>query len=189
MPHQNASMISLSEEFLTILRYARDEAMRTGCMVISADHLMLGLLRHSGNEACSILEEAGVDTGELKKFVDACLFMESSVPYSAAEDIAVSRSALNAISLAGVEAIKRGKSEVSSSHLLLSLSGMEGSASVSFLQSCGISRQTLASLLEKRGEVLQQAPSGKVEGEMETMQSAIGALLVLTYPSEGSVPS
>ena len=34
--------IKFSQELLTILGYARDEAMRTGCYGIGADHIVLG---------------------------------------------------------------------------------------------------------------------------------------------------
>ena len=43
--------IKFSNEMLSILGYARDEAMRTGSYGVGADHIVLGLLRHRDNNA------------------------------------------------------------------------------------------------------------------------------------------
>ena len=44
--------IKISDELNDIIRYARDEAMRTGSYGIGPDHLFLGILRHGENAAC-----------------------------------------------------------------------------------------------------------------------------------------
>ena len=51
--------IKFSQELLTILGYARDEAMRTGCYGIGADHIVLGLLRPRANNASRGLAACG----------------------------------------------------------------------------------------------------------------------------------
>jgi len=43
--------IRISDELNDIIRYARDEAMRTGSYGIGPDHLFLGVLRHGDNAA------------------------------------------------------------------------------------------------------------------------------------------
>ena len=45
----------IAEELNDIVKYAREEAMRTGSYGIGVDHLMLGLLRHAENNACRAL--------------------------------------------------------------------------------------------------------------------------------------
>lgn len=68
--------IKFSDEFNNIAFRARNEALRTGCIGIGADHLALGLLRHRHNDACLTLEEFGIDLKEFKKFIDARVFQE-----------------------------------------------------------------------------------------------------------------
>ena len=43
--------IRISDELNDIIRYAKDEAMRTGSYGIGPDHLFLGVLRHGDNAA------------------------------------------------------------------------------------------------------------------------------------------
>ena len=47
--------IKVSEELNFIIRYAGDEAMRTGYYAIGHDHLFLGIIRHGDNDACRVL--------------------------------------------------------------------------------------------------------------------------------------
>ena len=60
----------VSQEVLRILAYAKEEAMRTGDYSISPDHILLGILRHTDNDACRILEALGVDLEEMKNVPD-----------------------------------------------------------------------------------------------------------------------
>ena len=62
--------IRFSQEMLTILGYARDEAMRTGSYGIGADHVMLALIRHRDNDACRALDACGVEVDLLKRDID-----------------------------------------------------------------------------------------------------------------------
>ena len=43
--------MKISDELNLIVRYAREEAMRTGSYGIGTDHLVLGILRHADNNA------------------------------------------------------------------------------------------------------------------------------------------
>ena len=59
--------IKISDELNDIIRYARDEAMRTGSYGIGPDHLFLGILRHGENAACKVIVGLGVDTDGFKR--------------------------------------------------------------------------------------------------------------------------
>ena len=63
--------IKISDELNSIIRYAREEAMRTGSYGIGPDHLFLGMMRHSDNDACRLLAGLGVDIDEFKRFIDS----------------------------------------------------------------------------------------------------------------------
>ena len=47
--------IKISDELNSIIRYAREEAMRTGSYGIGPDHLFLGMMRQADNDACKVL--------------------------------------------------------------------------------------------------------------------------------------
>ena len=51
--------IKISDELNNIIRYAREEAMRTGSYGIGPDHLFLGMMRQAENEACKVIVNLG----------------------------------------------------------------------------------------------------------------------------------
>ena len=59
--------IKISDELNSIIRYAREEAMRTGSYGIAPDHLFLGMVRHGENDACRVLVALGVDTADMRR--------------------------------------------------------------------------------------------------------------------------
>ena len=46
--------IKISDELNNIIRYAREEAMRTGSYGIGPDHLFLGMMRQADTNTCSL---------------------------------------------------------------------------------------------------------------------------------------
>ena len=70
--------IKISDELNNIIRYAREEAMRTGSYGIGPDHLFLGMMRQGDNEACKVLINMGVDIDEFKRFIDSHIFTNES---------------------------------------------------------------------------------------------------------------
>ena len=59
--------IKISDQLNGIIKYAREEAMRTGSYGIGPDHLFLGLIRHEDNTAFRALRDLGLDPEELKQ--------------------------------------------------------------------------------------------------------------------------
>ena len=113
--------IKISDELNSIIRYAREEAMRTGSYGIGPDHLFLGMMRHSDNDACRLLAGLGVDIDEFKRFIDSHIFTNESIPYSEADKVSFSRYAQNVLSITVMEASKMNASEATSLHLMLAL--------------------------------------------------------------------
>ena len=89
----------ISDELNLIVRYAREEAMRTGSYGIGIDHLTLGILRHADNDACRTLRGLGADPEEMKQFIDMHIFRQGSIPYSDADQVVLSRSAQSLLNL------------------------------------------------------------------------------------------
>lgn len=130
--------MQISDEFYTILAYAREEAMRTGSYVITPDHLFLGILRHSSNEACEIIAGHGADLSELKRNIDAGILNERSIPYHEELQILPNRDASNVLSLAVFEATREKSPGAGARHLLKALCQTEGYRYRRLLDEAGI---------------------------------------------------
>lgn len=149
--------IRLSQRLNDILEYAREEAMRTGRRAISADHLTLGILRDADNDACRALADLGIDTAEMKRFIDAGFKGNGIVPFGDSDKISVTRSAQSAINMAALEALKSERTEVSPAHLILAVSRIQGSASRQFLENAGLGTDRLSGYLKEKGLLLNSA--------------------------------
>lgn len=130
--------ISVSPELAAIIGYARDEAMRTGHFGLGVDHLVLGALRHDANSFCSILRRLGVDTAELKRYIDSQVFRPQGIPYGEENRIGLAHSALSALNLSVYEALRAECQQPGAEHLLIAASRCEKNAFRDFLDSKGI---------------------------------------------------
>ncbi len=167
--------IHLSDEFKTILSCAGDEAMRTGHYGIGADHLMLALLRHKGNDACRALVEAGISPEDFKSSIDKAIFRDKAIPYCDADKIRPTRTAAAVISIAAYESLRSGQGTIFPAHLLLAISRAEDSVSRSYLAERSLGYTALRELLSGRG-LLEKSGSGK-EVKMEEVVAALGEQL------------
>lgn len=177
--------IRISRELYTILLYARDEAMRTGCFAIAADHLLLGILRHEDNAACLLLKECGADLAQMKKFVDSCVFTDSSIPYGSSDKMGVARSAQNVINMSAYEALKAGSEEVTAIHLLLALARSARTATADYLGNNSIGVDTLTEKLYSHGWRRPSVPSASDEEDAKkSIETQMRSMVVFTYPSQ-----
>jgi len=168
--------MQISKELDIIVSYAKEEAMRTGDYLISPDHLFLGMLRHSDNRACSILEGLDANLDAMKRSVEQQLFREQSVPYSREDDVTLGREAQNCLSTAFFEAISENADEVGPVHLLLALSRCRESLCRALFESLDIDAPTIKAYCRDNGL------SSKVEPEMATQVRILGTISI--KPSE-----
>jgi len=131
--------MKISTELETIIDFAIEEAMRTGCFSVTPDHLFLGLLREGKSEAFRSLPANGVDTRSLKEEVEEELFAEQGIPYGNEDSIVLSRESENLINLAFGEALKHGESEVTGMHMLCALLRQGQGNAYNGLKRCGLS--------------------------------------------------
>lgn len=172
--------IKFSQELLTILIYAREEAMRTGSYGIGADHLVLGMLRHRDNDACRALSACGIDADALKEQIDGHILGERSVPWEDQQRIRPTRGAAALLGGAAYEALKQGQSEIFSSHLLLSLSRFEGSTAAELIRSSGSDYASLHALMREHRYILPR-PEEPVLPPMEDLLGPLGEQLTRLY--------
>lgn len=167
--------IRISDELNNIIRYAREEAMRTGSYGIGPDHLFLGMMRQGDNDACATLTTLGVDTDAFKRFIDSHIFTNESIPYSEADKISFSRYAQNVLSITVMEASKMNSSEATSLHLLLALCRTTENYGQAYLRQKGVDYGRLLAhmrdegLLGRKpeGEQQRQTPQGEENPEGE----------------------
>lgn len=140
--------LSISEDFLKVLEYSRDEALRTGWHNVCPDHIMLAVLRDGDNPACAALEACGVSSGHLKTLIDEALFVNEQVPWEERESVHLSESAVSALQAASLEAARCHSDIIGPVHFLLGVCRVSGSFSHDALCDLGIS---LRGLIEASG--------------------------------------
>lgn len=143
--------MKISNEFDSIMGFAREEAMRTGCYGIGTDHLMLGLLRQPSSSAKDALKDLGVDAAACKSAIEAPLFHEHSIPFEDAEKVRLDGDAGNTVSLAIAEAIADGSDEAGAIHLLRAICKQQNCRSGEYLRSSGVNPRTISSVCKPSG--------------------------------------
>lgn len=145
--------IRISDELNDIIRYAKDEAMRTGSYGIGPDHLFLGILRHGDNAAFRTVTGLGIDADNFKRFIDSHIFTNEPIPYSESDKISFTRYAQNVLSITVLEASKQNSSEASSCHLLLALCRTTENYGQAYLRQNGVDYGRLLSYMRDDGEL------------------------------------
>ncbi len=167
--------IKISDQLNGIIKYAREEAMRTGSYGIGPDHLFLGLIRHEDNTAFRALRDLGLDPEELKQFIDGKIFTNETIPYSEIDNINFSRMAQNVLSITIMEATRLKSREAGAHHLLLALCRSGESYGQVCLRNHGIDYGRILSYLEDEGLLLNSAEHDeKAEPAQEGSEEAGG---------------
>lgn len=143
--------IRISGELNDIIRYAKDEAMRTGSYGIGPDHLFLGVLRHGDNAAFRIVTGLGIDADNFKRFIDSHIFTNEPIPYAESDKISFTRYAQNVLSITVLEASKQGVTEANSLHLLLALCRTTENYGQAYLRQHGVDYGRLLSYMRDEG--------------------------------------
>ena len=173
--------IKFSNEMLSILGYARDEAMRTGSYGVGADHIVLGLLRHRDNNACRALAACGVGLDTLKAAIDRAVFLERAVPWEDRFLVRPTRSAAALLSVAAYEMLKYGPDEILSSHFLLALVRSGQGAAADLLRKEGLDYEHVYSLMREHRFVLPRQAQETTLPKVEDLLGALGEQLTGLY--------
>ncbi len=143
--------IRISGELNDIIRYAKDEAMRTGSYGIGPDHLFLGVLRHGDNAAFRTVMGLGIDADNFKRFIDSHIFTNEPILYAESDKISFTRYAQNVLSITVLEASKQGVTEANSLHLLLALCRTTENYGQAYLRQHGVDYGRLLSYMRDEG--------------------------------------
>ncbi|MCR5408504.1 MAG: ATP-dependent Clp protease ATP-binding subunit [Bacteroidales bacterium] len=143
--------LQVSDDLNAVIKYAREEAMRTGSYGIGPDHLFLGIIREEENAAFAAIRNLGVEPAELKAFIDGRIFTNETIPYEQLDNINFSRQAQNVLSITVMEASRLKSPAAMSQHLLLALCRTTESYGQMFLRSHGIDYGRLLAYFEDEG--------------------------------------
>ena len=143
--------LQVSDDLNLVIKYAREEAMRTGSYGIGPDHLFLGLIRQEENSAFRILQNLGVEPAELKAFIDQRIFTNETIPYDQIDHINFSRQAQNVLSITVMEATRLKSPKAEAHHLLLALCRTTESYGQAYLRARGIDYGRLLAVMEDEG--------------------------------------
>ena len=158
--------ISISDQLNSIINYSREEAMRTGSYGIAPDHLFLGILRHRENTAVDAMKGVGIDTEEMKQFIDNHIFTNEHIPYSDIDNVSFSRGAQNVLSFTILEATKLHMTEARPEHLLLALCRAGSSYGSTYLRDNGVDYGCLFRYMD-RNSMLERGNPEKMVPEQE----------------------
>ncbi|HIZ84964.1 MAG TPA: ATP-dependent Clp protease ATP-binding subunit [Candidatus Coprenecus stercoravium] len=76
-----------SDKIEKILKYAREEAIRTGWNVITVEHFMLGVIRQEDNEACRFLTGHNLSLNRIKSAILDHVDKGFALPYNSTAEI------------------------------------------------------------------------------------------------------
>jgi len=142
--------IKFDDEMIAVINYSREEALRTGNSQIGPDHLLLGILRHELNSACSIMQDLGVNLSQLKRLIDEKIGKSEQIPFSRINDIVLSRTSQNILSISAIEAALCRSSGIGAIHVLLALCKVEVGFGCEFLGNLwGVHYENVKPLAEK----------------------------------------
>ena len=124
----------LSNELNDILAYAKEEAMRLGNYTVSTDHLVLGMLRHRENAVVETLVQLGVNTAQLKAYLEDAIRAKDPVPMEEEGSLAYSKACGNALKVMYLEARSMHSVKPDASHLFLAILRAQDGNSVKYLE-------------------------------------------------------
>ena len=176
-------VIRFSQEMLTLLGYARDEAMRTGSYGIGADHIVLGMLRHRDNNGCRALAAFGIDPAAFKAEIDAHVFSDRAVPLEDRPLVRPTRGAAALLGVAAYEMLKYGPAEILSSHLLLALVRSGSGCAADYLRRQGLDYDKLYALMREHRFVLPRQAQETALPKVEDLLGPLGEQLTHLYGS------
>ena len=162
--------LHVTEDLNQVIKYAREEAMRTGSYGIGPDHLFLGIIRHEDNAAFKALQSLGVEPADVKAFIDQRILTGETIPYEEIEQISFSRQAQNVLSITVMEASRLRSAAAAPQHLLLALCRTTDCYGQVYLRNHGLDYGRFLAFMEDEGLLR----PGKKEDEEASKQPSQG---------------
>ena len=158
----------MSSELNDILTYAKEEAMRLGNYIVSTDHLVLGMLRHRENAVADTFAELGVNTAELKAYLEDAVRAKDPVPMEKEGSLTLSKASENALKVMFLEARSLHSVKPDAIHLMLAILRAQDGNAVQYLEQHGITYGILKETID--AEDIGSTPESPSAPEHETPQ-------------------
>ncbi len=152
--------LQLSNELNDILTFAKEEAMRLGNYTVSTDHLILGIIRHNDNSTVETLVQLGVNTAELKAYLEDAVRAKEPVPFEKENTLSLSKASENALKIMVLEARSLHSVKPDSTHLFLAILRAQDGNAVQYLEQQEITYDKVRNLIASE-ENLQDEGEGK----------------------------
>ena len=146
----------LSDKLNTILSLSKEEAERLMHAEVTANHLLLGMLRDGQNKAVQLLSEMGVDLSELRMRLESDhTAQDTSADKVPIEKIALSVAVTRLLKISMLEARLQKKEEVEAEHLLLAIARDRSSATANILSQYNVDYRSLLAQMNGTGTEIQ----------------------------------
>jgi ATP-dependent Clp protease ATP-binding subunit ClpC len=134
----------LSDKLNSILSLSKEEAERLLQPEVTADHLLLGILRDGSNKAVELLSGMGVDLADLRLRLEAAQVpSDTNTDKTPIEKIALSVAVTRLLKISMLEARLQKKEEVDTDHLLLAILRDRASSTANILSSYNVDYRSL----------------------------------------------
>ena len=120
------------------LRFAQYEAKRMEHTQIGTEHLLLGLLREESGLASQVLQDLGLQSGDVQHLVERLSTVSGRASVSS-YDMRLTPRTKRVLELAGDEARRHGDSRIDTHHLLLGLVAQNDGTALDVLNHLGVS--------------------------------------------------
>ena len=151
-----------------LMSHSRQEAFRLRNEFVSAEHLLLGLIKLNEGTAVNIIQEFQLDLKQIKTEVDT-LLGKSSVSHIENNNLPLLKQTENIIKQSYLEAKQFKSSIIGTEHILLTILRYEDCAACKILNKYGImyeqARDEYEILLEERKEPKSEFPGSSSEEE------------------------
>ena len=146
----------LSDKLNTIISLSKEEAERLMHSEVTANHLLLGMLRDGQNKAVQLLSEMGVDLSELRMRLESDhTAQDTSADKVPIEKIALSVAVTRLLKISMLEARLQKKEEVEAEHLLLAIARDRSSATANILSQYNVDYRSLLAQMNGTGTEIQ----------------------------------
>lgn len=154
--------VQMTSRMGDIMKYAREEAARTGCPCMEPDHIMLGILRHSDNPVCGYIRSLNMSLQDMKEAVESTFQRGRSLDFSEFERIMPTKSTLSLLSASMFEAARYGNGILDVQHCFLALLRSGNNCTAIYLNACGIDYKSVEEAFRNLG-ILKVMTSGQTE--------------------------
>ena len=146
----------LSDKLNTIISLSKEDAERLMHAEVTANHLLLGMLRDGQNKAVQLLSEMGVDLSELRMRLESDhTAQDTSADKVPIEKIALSVAVTRLLKISMLEARLQKKEEVEAEHLLLAIARDRSSATANILSQYNVDYRSLLAQMNGTGTEIQ----------------------------------